>query len=103
ASARAAFRGVAGCGLLSPLPVAALAESETVELMRSMARTGTAADVERRGAARIWALSRGNPLVVVEAMHALTDGTTFDPDRLRSVPERIRTLIASRLERLSSR
>jgi len=102
-AARPAFDELERDGLLSRMPLAPLSESETVELMRSMARTGTAADVERRGAARIWALSRGNPLVVVEAMHALTDGTTFDPDRLRSVPERIRTLIASRLERLSSR
>ena len=89
--------------LLSPLPLGPLSESETLQLVRSMARTGTAHDVARRGGARIWAMSQGNPLVVVEAMHALTDGAAAGAVGLPSLPERIRSLIASRLERLTSR
>src|SRR5262249_53145793 len=69
--------------------------------MRAMARTSTADDIERRRASRIWTMSRGNPLVVVEAMHALTSGTALGTGQFPPVPDRIRGLIASRLERLS--
>jgi DNA-binding SARP family transcriptional activator len=70
-------------------------------LVRAGSDTATLASLEEG----VWAMSEGNPLVAVEAMLALAaprrrDGARESPGEL-SLPERVRELIATRLDRLS--
>lgn len=89
--------------LLSRLRLTPLSETETLQLTRMLGRTGSARALERRVGRRMWAMSEGNPLVVVEAMHALREGTGLGLEGEASLPERIRSLIESRLDRFSPR
>jgi tetratricopeptide (TPR) repeat protein len=51
---------------------------------------------------RIWAASQGNPFMVVETLHAFRERTTRDAPGELPLPERVRRLVARRLERLSA-
>ena len=50
----------------------------------------------------IWAASEGNPFMVVETLHAFRESATGDAPGELPVPERVRGLVARRLERLSA-
>jgi len=87
-----------------PLLLTPLSQVETATLVQSLSPRG---HDEQPGVAwteRIWAASGGNPFVVVEIMRALEQGTAAmtTPDALY-LPERVRELVAARLERLSER
>ena len=96
------------CSELDPLthvetlPLPGLSPAATAALVRALAPSGTAAPRLAEVAARVWALSGGNPFVIVETMRALGEGRPLDAVGLE-LPERVRTMIAARLERLSPR
>lgn len=75
-----------------------LTRTDTTALIRRLARAGS--DPKTLGALeeRIWSLSNGNPFVVVEAMRAHVEGTAVENSAL---PQRVRDVIAERLDRLS--
>jgi DNA-binding SARP family transcriptional activator len=50
----------------------------------------------------IWAASQGSPFMVVETLHALRDGAATDAQGELSLPERVRRVVARRLERLGA-
>jgi DNA-binding SARP family transcriptional activator len=50
----------------------------------------------------IWAASEGSPFMVVETLHALRDGADTDAQGQLPLPERVRRIVARRLERLSA-
>ncbi|PWU24514.1 MAG: hypothetical protein C5B48_06010 [Candidatus Rokuibacteriota bacterium] len=77
-----------------------LSREHTAALVRSLARADTDAAQIARLADEIFASSRGNPFMVVETMRALADGTTIARATSPVLPERVRQLIASRIERL---
>jgi tetratricopeptide (TPR) repeat protein len=52
-------------------------------------------------AEQVWAVSEGNPFLVVETMRALQEGTTSEGLRNLPMPQRVRNVILRRLERLS--
>src|SRR5262249_6468029 len=77
-----------------------LSREHTAALVRSLARADTDATAIARLADEIFASSRGNPFMVVETMRALADGTTIARATSPVLPERVRQVIASRIERL---
>jgi DNA-binding SARP family transcriptional activator/tetratricopeptide (TPR) repeat protein len=77
---------------LSPLSVA-----DTHRLVQALARDReSTANLEER----VWAVSEGNPFVVVETTRAIQDGSCSLGPR-SPLPQQVRELIARRLERLS--
>jgi DNA-binding SARP family transcriptional activator/tetratricopeptide (TPR) repeat protein len=85
--------------LLLEVPVAPLSREDTRALLRSLAPRAEAM-ADSAAFDPIWALSEGNPLVVVEAVRGLELGA-IPPDVTRlPVPLRVRDLIASHVARL---
>jgi DNA-binding SARP family transcriptional activator len=75
-----------------------LSQPDTERLVRMLARAGRADAVEHL-AAQVWAVSDGNPFVVVETVRTL-DERTGAPAAALPLPRRVRELIAARLARL---
>jgi DNA-binding SARP family transcriptional activator len=84
------------------LVLGALSASATATLVRALARAGSNAARLADAVSRVWSLSEGNPLVIVETMRALRDGRLPDAAGVE-LPRRVRELIAARLSRLSQR
>ena len=86
---------------LTRLRLSALAHAETLTLVHALVRPGREMqDLERLGA-HAWAMSQGNPFVVVEALLAVAGRDTPDASCL-IVPERVRGAISRRLEHLGA-
>jgi tetratricopeptide (TPR) repeat protein len=83
------------------IPLDPLSAAETTALVRTLARAGSSATRLAETADRVWALSEGNPFVVVETVRALRDGLP-DADGI-DLPQRVRAMIAGRLARLGTR
>jgi DNA-binding SARP family transcriptional activator len=106
ARARHALDELARAPRATPIRLAPLSRADIARLVRALAAVGTEAapgDLEEG----IWAMSEGNPLVAVEAMLAFSAehrgaGAPAGAGGL-SLPERVRELIARRLDRLSAR
>jgi tetratricopeptide (TPR) repeat protein len=81
------------------LALPTLSKEETANLVRALSGGRRDQDEMERLAARIWAGSQGNPLVIVETMRAL--GKDSVPETL-PMPERVQQLIAERLARLGA-
>ena len=80
-----------------------LSRADTETLVRSLTRTDLDARAVARLAEQIFIASSGNPFLVVETMRALAEGTAPQtPDGL-PLPERVKRVIAGRLERLEER
>jgi DNA-binding SARP family transcriptional activator/tetratricopeptide (TPR) repeat protein len=86
-------------GCVTRLSLAPLSYPDTLELMRALVHPAReVADIAALGA-RVWALSQGNPFVVTEVLRAVAERSTAELLPL-VVPDRVRTLISRRLERL---
>lgn len=80
-----------------------LSHSETLALVQTLARAGSEESQVAFLGEQVWAVSEGNPFMVVETMRALQEGTTPEGASRLPLPERVREVIAGRLERLSER
>jgi DNA-binding SARP family transcriptional activator len=80
----------------------ALSADATAALVRALARAGRGDAGLTALTARAWALSGGNPFVIVETVRALRDGRLPGSDE-GAIPQRVREMIAARLDRLSPR
>jgi DNA-binding SARP family transcriptional activator/pimeloyl-ACP methyl ester carboxylesterase len=80
---------------LRSVELTALSQAETAALVRLLAPTRNAATEEL--APQVWAATEGNPFMIVETMRALQDGTA----EAVPLPQRVRDVIARRLERLT--
>jgi tetratricopeptide (TPR) repeat protein len=80
-----------------------LTREQTGALVRSLARTTTEAEAVAALAERVFGASRGNPFMVVETMRALADGSVSEGSTGEILPDRVREVIAGRLERLGER
>ena len=93
---------------LAPLPhvehmaVSALSAAATAALVRALARAGSNAARLADAVDRVWALSEGNPFVIVETMRSLGEGRLPDAAGVE-LPRRVREMIAARLGRLGAR
>lgn len=88
----------AGC--VERVPLAPLSSADTADLVRSLARAGRDAPNLAGIHRHIWALSEGNPFVVVETMRALEEGGLPGSADAPRLPARVREIIAGRLGRL---
>jgi DNA-binding SARP family transcriptional activator len=92
---------------LTPLPhvehvrLGPLSRSATTALVRALARSGSTATRLASTTDRVWAVSEGNPFVVVETMRALRD-RRGDVEAVE-LPQRVREVIVARLARLGPR
>ena len=92
---------------LAPLPhvehlrLGPLSRSATTSLVRALARSGSTATRLASTTDRVWAVSEGNPFVVVETMRALRDQR--DGAGTVELPQRVREVIVARLARLGPR
>lgn len=85
------------------LTLAPLSPAETTALVRRLVRAGTGeAEVERLGE-RVWTATEGNPFMVVETMRALEEGQEASEGQRLPMTDRLRRLIAGRLDRLGER
>ncbi|MFQ5945749.1 MAG: AAA family ATPase [Anaerolineae bacterium] len=88
---------------LVPLTLSPLAQKETLSLVQALARPATEAQALARLGEQVWAVSKGNPFLVVETMRALADGEPPETLEAFRLPQRVREVVAHRLERLSER
>jgi DNA-binding SARP family transcriptional activator len=79
-----------------------LSRPETARLVRALTRVGSDAPAAARVEERVWGMSEGNPLVVVEAMRALDHEGLWERGVV-VLPGRVRDLVARRLDRLGPR
>src|SRR5262249_8818324 len=79
-----------------------LSRASTTALVRPLIRVSTA-DVDAQLDAEIWRASAGNPFLVVETIRAIQEGTAPRTPAALPLPERVRRVVAGRLERLSDR
>jgi DNA-binding SARP family transcriptional activator len=97
------LREVGGDQHFVSLTLTPLSASETVRLVRLLARAGTDKPTVRRLGIRIWRASEGNPFMVVETMRASYGTDAFEESDKVPTPTRVRDIIAARLDRLSRR
>jgi DNA-binding SARP family transcriptional activator/tetratricopeptide (TPR) repeat protein len=90
-------------GQVERLTVAPLSRAETTDLVRALASPGVPDSLLATLGEEAWRASDGNAFVVVEVMHALREGAPVPGPRGLPVPDRVRTLVRRRLDRLSSR
>jgi predicted ATPase len=84
------------------LELKALGQSDTLALVRALARTGTDDEITAKLADTIWIASEGNPFVVGECVRVVEQGGAAESSRL-VLPSSVRELVARRLDRLSDR
>jgi DNA-binding SARP family transcriptional activator len=80
-----------------------LTREQTGVLVRSLVRATTEPETVAALAERVFGASRGNPFMVVETMRALADGSVSEGSAGAILPDRVREVIAGRLERLGER
>ena len=90
-------------GELLRLSVSPLSRSDTIALVEALAPPGLPRQLVSQLAQDAWRISDGNAFVVVEVMHALRAGRTISLAQRLPLPEKVRTLVLQRLERLSDR
>jgi len=80
-----------------------LSRADTAALVQTLARTAEDDGATAARAEQVWAISEGNPFMVVEAMRSLQEGS-MPPGPIPTLylPARIREVITRRLERLSA-
>lgn len=80
-----------------------LSRADTENLVAVLSRTGTMASRVVELAKEVWDLSRGNPFVIVEIMRASELGQMSQATARLALPERVRGMVARRLDRLDDR
>ena len=83
------------------LTLSPLSREHTMELVEALMPSDGALSASI--AEQVWTTSEGNPFMVVETARALREGGDVPADRQLPMPDRVRRLISSRLERLSER
>lgn len=91
------LRGLEEAGALVRL--GRLSQAQTEALVRALSQPVRGAP-ERRLLAQVWALSEGNPFMIVEAVRAAGERARARPSGRLPLPERIRGVVLGRIERL---
>jgi len=97
---RQLLQAPSGSPAVEHLALAALSETSTARLVRGLARAGSSQSYLARLTREVWALSEGNPFVIVETVRALEEGPGLEAGGV-TLPHRVRTLMTNRLDRLS--
>ena len=80
-----------------------LSRPDASKLVRFLAVAGSAENAVARLEEQAWATSEGNPFVIVETLRALGDGIAIAAPGRLTLPQRVRDVIATRVELLSDR
>jgi DNA-binding SARP family transcriptional activator len=83
--------------------LSALSRSDTVLLVRALARVGSETPMLAHLEKQIWAMSEGNPFVAVELVRALDQRDRKGDARQLALPASVRDLVARRLDGLGAR
>jgi DNA-binding SARP family transcriptional activator len=94
------FTSLSRDDVLVRVTLGVLSHADTLALVGTLASPALA--IERMGE-RVWAFSRGHPLITVEAVRAVEDGVRVHEPADEAAPARVREVIASRLARLGER
>jgi tetratricopeptide (TPR) repeat protein len=89
-----------GTPAVEQLALSALSETSTARLVRGLARAGSSPSYLGRLTREVWALSEGNPFVIVETVRALEEGPEPAAGGV-TLAHRVRALMTNRLDRLS--
>jgi DNA-binding SARP family transcriptional activator len=81
--------------------VAPLSRPATIQLVRALSSTTSAPLALEQVGEEVWRASQGNPFVVVETIRALQQGISLAGSGGLTIVERVRRVIARRLDRLS--
>jgi DNA-binding SARP family transcriptional activator len=81
--------------------VPSLSRRATLQLVRALSSTTSESATLERIGEEVWRASEGNPFVVVETMRALQQGISLVRSGGLPIVERVRRMIARRLDRLS--
>ncbi len=84
--------------LVERIMLSPLSRQDTATLVKSLAQANATPDAVARLAEQIFSASEGNPFMVVETMRALADGTAAQTSTGSALPDRVRQVIAGRLE-----
>ena len=82
--------------VLSPLP-----RPDTLQLVRNLGPTGGDVPGLSELEDAVWRVSEGNPLAAVETTRAFQQAAVVQESTALSLPQRVRELVASRLDRLT--
>lgn len=82
------------------LTLAPLSPTDTTALVRTLARAGRDEATLTRLSEQVWQASEGNPFLAVETMRALEEDAVGTVPRASPLPQRVRELIATRLDHL---
>jgi len=77
-----------------------LSRADTISLVSALVRPARDPNTVEQLGQQVWLASEGNPFVAVEYVRALTDGATPAASGGLPLPDRVRQVIARRLERL---
>jgi predicted ATPase len=91
---------LARLGLLDQQTLGPLSRDDARALVRALRNDGPGAD-DTHVMDAVWRTSEGNPLAVVEAVRAVTDGAGGTAEVRPALPELVRSLIRERLGRLA--
>ncbi|MGH2992176.1 MAG: ATP-binding protein, partial [Solirubrobacterales bacterium] len=94
---------VGRAGLAIRLALPPLSRLDTLRLVRNLAGSGSGVPGRGELEDTVWRVSEGNPLVAVEMTRALQQGAVVRESTALPLPQRVRDLVASRLERVSER
>jgi len=96
---RAVLAELEGDKRLTLLSLAPLSRADTFNLTRALLAPTAPLGVARIGE-DVWRLSEGNPFVVLEAVRTVQEGTPRTSPGSASAPDRVRRLVADRLDHL---
>jgi DNA-binding SARP family transcriptional activator len=88
-------------GTLDEISLEALNREDTLALARELHGTGSGRVSIDRIADELWALSDGNPFVIVEAMRAVKEGASTGRGARPFIPQSVRQAVSDRIARLS--
>ena len=82
--------------------LSSLSERSTAGLVGALARAGSSRSRVAELAQKVWAMSSGNPFVIVETMRALQENRGL-PSAGLSLPHRVREVLTAHLDRLGAK
>src|SRR5262245_11653484 len=100
---RGALDELGAQGKLTRINLAPLSRGDTGVLVRALARSSADDTTLERLTEQVWAVSEGNPFISIEALRAFQEEPEVQAAPGLPMPDRVRQLISTRLDRLGER
>jgi DNA-binding SARP family transcriptional activator len=98
---RAALAELDRHGAAAELALAPLGEDDALDLVHALSPASLDSREVTDLGRRVWAMSEGNPFVIVEAMRGIREAGADGARAALALPERVRAVTAARIERLA--